>query len=88
MGCLNVNEKLILKYLNLSPATAKGHMKRPRHGIWSMTPKTPLLGIAPIPVVSVLHGPNLIGIDDNESIANVFCFGAFADKTTGWCTMI
>jgi hypothetical protein len=28
-GCPNLSEKLILKYLNPSPATAKGHMKRP-----------------------------------------------------------
>jgi hypothetical protein len=28
-GCPNVNVKLILKYLNPSPATAKGHIKRP-----------------------------------------------------------
>ena len=28
-GCPNMMEKLILKYLNPSPATAKGHMKRP-----------------------------------------------------------
>ena len=34
-GCPNMTEKLILKYLNPSPATAKGHMKRPRHGIQS-----------------------------------------------------
>ena len=28
--------------------------------------------------------PNLIGMDDNDTtIANVFCFGAFADKTSG-----
>ncbi len=32
-GCPNINKKLILKFLNPSPATAKGHMKRPRHGI-------------------------------------------------------
>jgi hypothetical protein len=51
------------------------------------------MGIAPIPVVPVLlphilplfaygalQGPNLIGMDDYESIANVFCFGAFADN--------
>jgi hypothetical protein len=38
-GCLNISKKLILKYLNPSPATAKGHMKRPRHGIRSTTPK-------------------------------------------------
>ena len=34
-GCPNLSEHLILKYLNPSPATAKGHMKRPRHGIRS-----------------------------------------------------
>ena len=32
-GCPNITENLILKYLNPSPTTAKGHMKRPRHGI-------------------------------------------------------
>ncbi len=30
-GCPNLSETLILKYLNPSLATAKGHMKRPRH---------------------------------------------------------
>ncbi len=34
-GCPNLSKKLILKYLNPSPATSKGHMKRPRHGIRS-----------------------------------------------------
>ena len=38
-GRPNINEKLILKYPKPSPATAKGHMKRPRHGIQSTTPK-------------------------------------------------
>jgi hypothetical protein len=38
-GCPNINAKLILKYLNPSPATAKGHMKRPCHGIKSTTPQ-------------------------------------------------
>ncbi len=28
-GCPNLSKKLILKYLNPSPATSKGHMKRP-----------------------------------------------------------
>ncbi len=54
MGCPNINEKLILVYLNPSPATAKGHMKMPRHGIQSITPKTHTMGIAPIPIVPVL----------------------------------
>ncbi len=38
-GCPNISKKLILKYLNPSPATAKGHLKQPRHGIRSITPK-------------------------------------------------
>ena len=38
-GCPNINVMLILKYLNPSPATAKGHMKRPRHGIKSTKPR-------------------------------------------------
>ncbi len=109
-GCLNINKKLILNYLNPSLATTKGHMKRPHHGIQSTTPKMPTMGIAPFPVVPVLlphvlplfqqppsyqgpaygtlQGPNLIGMDDNESIAYVFCFGEFVDKTMRWCIMI
>jgi hypothetical protein len=31
-GCLNLLEKIILKYLNSSPATTKRHMKRQWHG--------------------------------------------------------
>ncbi len=27
--------------------------------------------------------PNLIGDDEDESIANMFCFGAFVDKNSG-----
>ncbi len=34
-GCPNMSKKLILKYLNPSPAMAKGHLKRLRHGIRS-----------------------------------------------------
>ena len=37
-----MSEKLILKYLNPSAATAKGHMKRPRHGIRSTRTRTPV----------------------------------------------
>jgi hypothetical protein len=40
-GCPNLTEKLILKYLNPSPATAKGHMKMPCHGIKSTRPNVP-----------------------------------------------
>jgi hypothetical protein len=30
-----------------------------------------------------MPGPTLIGSDGNESIANIFCFGTFADKNSG-----
>jgi hypothetical protein len=102
-GCPNINEKLILKYLNPSPATAKGHMKRPRHGIKSTTPRVkpmqppihvPAITFPVQPVESIgdnseqtsVHNaqcPNLIGDNGDESIANVFGFGAFADKNNG-----
>jgi hypothetical protein len=35
------------------------------------------------PAFGALQSPNLIGRDENESIANVFCFGVFADKNNG-----
>ena len=103
IGCPNLSEKLILKYLNPSPATAKGHMKRPRHGICSTRRKlSPTSATSPIAdALTIPHipppewmpmpddfgrphgvGPNMI-IDDDESIANVFCYGAFADKRSG-----
>ncbi len=52
---------------------------------------TPVPQIAPpvlplfVPnVIQDIHmGPNVIADDGNESIANIFCFGAFADKTSG-----
>ncbi len=52
---------------------------------------TPIPQIAPpvlplfVPnVIQDKHmGPNVIADDGNESIANIFCFGAFADKTSG-----
>ena len=117
-GCPNLSEKLILKYLNPSPATTKGHMKRPRHGIRSTSridvqhdhaePATDLSierlpfyfeqppTFAPVPdrqhpafvpvpddfPIPNVGGPNFIA-DDDESIANVFCYGAFADKRSG-----
>ncbi len=106
-GCPNLNEKLVTKYLNSSPAMAKGHMKQPKKGIHSTTPcqtklaplpaermSPPIAQPAPPliphlqdiqhypgPAYTATHGPNLI-VDD-ESIANVFCFGAFANKVAG-----
>jgi hypothetical protein len=52
-GCPNLSEKLILKYLNPSPATSKGHMKRPRHGIRSTRRDgiAPPIAPAPLPIV-------------------------------------
>ena len=65
-GCPNMSEKLILKYLNPSPATAKGHMKRPRHGIRSTRRTTPPQldddgpAIPPIPLLPAIpHIPIL-----------------------------
>jgi hypothetical protein len=39
--CPNHNQELVTKYLNLSPATAKDHMKQPKKGIRSMGRNTP-----------------------------------------------
>ncbi len=55
-GCPNMTTMLILKYLNPSPATSKGHMKQPRHGIRSTRPKPTRNGTAmniPIPVAQI-----------------------------------
>jgi hypothetical protein len=45
-GCPNISEDLVTKYLNPSPATAKGHMKRPKKGIRSTRTK-PLQEVVP-----------------------------------------
>ena len=48
------------------------------------SPILPLFNEAPPyhgPTYNTTIGPNIIA--DDESIANVFCFGAFADKITG-----
>jgi hypothetical protein len=96
-GCPNLNPELVATYLNPSPATAKGHMKRPKQCIWYCEQYTSnnqtggayhLNNFCGSPTISC-HGPvygaqrsaNLI--PDDESIANVFCFGAFADKISG-----
>jgi hypothetical protein len=99
-GCPHMNEELVTKYLNPSPATAKGHMKGPKKGIRSTTRATQIAkpiaqsanpSVLPIfvdppsypgPAYKATNSPTIIE-DDNESIANLFCFGAFADKVTG-----
>ncbi len=98
---------MILKYLNPSLATAKGHMKHPRHGIKSTWPKKgggavvllePVPQIAPpvLPLVKpnvtpafpgpaygAKQGPNVIADDTDELVANIFCFGVFANRHSG-----
>jgi hypothetical protein len=60
-GCPNLSEKLILKYLNPSPATANGHMKWPRHRIRStrlkIMPTQEGIGVATSPVQPPLQIP-------------------------------
>jgi hypothetical protein len=94
--CPNLSKKLILKYLNPSPATVKGHMKRPRRN-QEHSPQNNRVGnpaIANCASTSVdavtqwlcatgRPAPKVISNDYNESIANVFCFGAFADRQLG-----
>jgi hypothetical protein len=104
-GCPNMTERLNLKYLNPSPATAKGHMKCPHHGIRSTRPKmTTSIQVPPFPVAQIAplvlplldavlvypglaYGarlePNIIATDGDESINNIFCFGAFTNKNSG-----
>jgi hypothetical protein len=109
-GCPNMTKKLITKYLNASPGTAKGHMKHPRHGIKStglkhpkailqpvptmptaptqpaaqqMPPTLPIINELPVHPGQAYSGtlePDLIGSNEDKLIANIFCFGAFADK--------
>jgi hypothetical protein len=65
-GCPNMNARLILKYLNPSPATAKGHMKRPRQGIQSTTPcvNTTPITIEVAPTHSTADDNTAIDLDD------------------------
>ena len=67
----HLSVRAITKYLPPAPATAKGHMKRPRQGLRSTTPK-------PRPTRAPTSPPK-----HEEGVAHVFCFGAFADKNTG-----
>jgi hypothetical protein len=106
MGFLNspphLSAKTVARYLSPSPATSKGHIKQPRKGLQSTTPRQtqPTQPVLPRPPpVQSIHGqlmpglipedkdskdqPNLITDVEDESIVNIFCFGAFADKNTG-----
>ncbi len=97
-GAPHLSKKAVYKYLPPSPATSKGHMKQPRKGIPSTTPKPPRISI-PIPILDaimpgLIEPPeynkdkasdvdplyNIIDNIDDHLTANVFCFGAFANK--------
>ncbi len=58
-GCPNILERLIHKYLNPSSATAKGHMKQPRHSTRS-THHHPALMAQPAPPALPLFGAILV----------------------------
>ena len=53
-GCPNIYQELVVKYLNPSPTTAKGHMKHPKQGIRSTKKKLPKKGD------SVINSPTTI----------------------------
>eukprot|EP00804_Cyclotella_cryptica_P009929 CCRYP_017362-RA/>CCRYP_017362-RA protein AED:0.45 eAED:0.27 QI:0/0/0/0.5/1/1/2/0/554 len=83
---------LVQKNLAPSPATSKGHMKRPHVGIRSTRP--PLTGPTAAPVAppsNVLDNappkehatPHFIPPDITDTTCNVFCFAALADKHHG-----
>ena len=61
-GCPNLSANGVTRYLNPSPATAKGHMKRPHQGIRSTTAKQP----NPIPAPSVDNNISPASIADDE----------------------
>jgi hypothetical protein len=52
-GCPNLSKELVTKYLNPSPATAKGHMKRPKKGIRSTTKQVKTKGDLTVPSIHV-----------------------------------
>ncbi len=59
--CPDISEKLVLKYINPSPATVKRHMKRPQHGIRSTTPKIASIGAA---LIQLFHPPLSVASND------------------------
>ncbi len=96
-GAPHLNAKSVQKYLTPSPATLKGHMKRPCKGlrITTIKPTPPSLPRPPSNNHPFMLGlipdnsdednkdkprPAFINDINDESIANVFCVGAFADK--------
>jgi hypothetical protein len=109
-GCPNLTAHGVKKYLNPSPAMAKGHIRRPQQGIRSTHCVPPVHEPLPdreqsynAPTVlsteiaddiskdSIPMPPQLpngmphanIIESDNDSVASIFVFTAFADTRTG-----
>jgi hypothetical protein len=104
IGCPNLSETLVLKYLNPSLVAAKGHMKRLCHSIKNTRPKKgggavvlpepiPQIALPVLPLVEpdiipafssmaygARQGPDVITDDTDESVTNIFCFRAFANR--------
>eukprot|EP00804_Cyclotella_cryptica_P024160 CCRYP_015590-RA/>CCRYP_015590-RA protein AED:0.59 eAED:0.59 QI:0/-1/0/1/-1/1/1/0/231 len=86
---------LVQTYLAPSPATSKGHMKRPRTGIcstrWTTTAPSPTS--APVTPCSHIPDdtptrppamtPHIIQPDTTDTSCNVFCYAALANKHQG-----
>jgi hypothetical protein len=67
-GCPNLTSAGVTRYLNHSPASSKGHMKRPHQGIRSTRPR--LRGTGDRSVVHEPQHPEARGIQDHISNAN------------------
>eukprot|EP00804_Cyclotella_cryptica_P006988 CCRYP_007119-RA/>CCRYP_007119-RA protein AED:0.63 eAED:0.16 QI:0/0/0/0.5/1/1/2/0/878 len=84
---------LLRKYLAPSPATSKGHMKRPLTGIRSTRPTLTGPNTPPVappsnvpddtPPNEPMSAPHFIPPDITDTACNVFCFAALADKHHG-----
>ena len=70
-GCSNLSAHGVIKYLNPSPATAKGHMKRPRQGIRS-TRRFETAGMPPARDAGNVASNNTISIPDNDDPEDSF----------------
>ena len=71
-GCPNLTARGVQKYLNPSPATTKGHMKRPRQGIRSThhapkaDPSIPTLPILPAQTIAASDASTVSGTSDDS----------------------
>jgi hypothetical protein len=94
-GCPNLMAISIAKYLNLSPAMDKGHMKQPRMGIRSTQHKGAIVPVTTPTDTYQLHNhstnsliynvqsfspTNANIIEDDNSDSNIFCFAASVNK--------